>query len=1136
MTSDNSPRVVILSDRVADEDELGSHQSIADSIADLISSDQDGRSIALTGSWGSGKSSVVEMLKQKLGGDTRLFLYNAWAHERDPLHRSFLERLGDFLSETNWISCRNWIKKRAMLAKKRETTRTTHNRKPTVAGVFFGLSVFLSPIGLVLLNQLKWDGTDSLCHQMGSFLSILPILVGLVCLGLSYCTKDEDKQKRLRSVLSTDSSDTTTNDTYRTPEPTAIEFRRYYGELLAECLHIPERRLVIVVDNLDRLDAPNALAVWSTMKTFLENSSIDSETWSGRVWLIVPFAPTAAERLWNGDTSKGKENGDAAERSGRGGLAVSFIEKTFQVSFHVPAPVLSNWEEYFMTMLRQALPDEKDDERLHLVGRVFSHKKVKGVEAPTPREIKVFINRVGALYRQWHSDIKLPVLALYAAIENDKGLVEKLRTENESIAGQVLPPYLGDDYLRLLAAVHYNVQPDEADHVLLGPKLVNIIESNQAEEFSKMRALTGFEGVLERSVEERVAYWITEDRSTIAWLACQLDDGGEMGRSARNTWDILCRTAKKVGAWQYIDEHIGMGLVQLLKHWKEDSDFAAKVLDAISMTEPEPAEDDQTGGSVAAEPWLKSCALVQEWVLDRFGSDIVSQHFRCPGDAKMYLAIVSHAIDGGFSPSLIGNLRPKVPASDIVEEITKVVADGKYSATMRKVVENLAAMKIGCPWESLTKAAFTRTQAPNELEPEELAALLGTLKDLESFTQQAPAGLTALATKAHIFHHIHTMHGKQHSPSMALCLYLILKYNANALVATARGNSANGVHVFNDMKVKPSICGYALDDLITVLIGAGETSLLIGSLAEDKSVEPLRLELVRRLAQREDILDLVPVQDFVSQEIDFYNALRSEDATYQTIVNGYIRDASLIDSLVEESFVPGLASLYCAVLLSPDATNEKYSAWLVSKLRQVSENRWVSELDAVYCSLYDLLASLRTKDVEIGLEVQFRNALRTYIDKLNAGSPPNADLGGVWTDMLGSLDEDYRKTFISETIDNMIDASTSYAKTIQLFGAALLDCERLNIAKDNIIQKGFTNFIKYERIDELHWFSNVIKECPDVLKKARRENRKTFKGEVANLLAKGELEEEILAVLSEIGETIGVKPANDKKEDTSESE
>ena len=87
-------------------------------------------------------------------------------------------------------------------------------------------------------------------------------------------------------------------------------------------------------------------------------------------------------------------------------VASSFIEKTFHIRFEVPRPLVSRWHAHLLGMLEKAFPkhyiDElfRREEEFHAVYRVLSaYLQPKG-RLPTPRELIVFVNQIGALHRQ----------------------------------------------------------------------------------------------------------------------------------------------------------------------------------------------------------------------------------------------------------------------------------------------------------------------------------------------------------------------------------------------------------------------------------------------------------------------------------------------------------------------------------------------------------------------------------------------------------------------------------------------------------------------------------------------------------------------------------------------------------------
>src|SRR5699024_7425991 len=104
-----------LSDEPVEQDDFKgqSHDKVAEALVKLISKNKGGYAIGLEGSWGSGKSTVINIAEDKLedkGEEILFFPFDAWARQGDPIRRSFLELLINFLSEKRIINKKNWSK------------------------------------------------------------------------------------------------------------------------------------------------------------------------------------------------------------------------------------------------------------------------------------------------------------------------------------------------------------------------------------------------------------------------------------------------------------------------------------------------------------------------------------------------------------------------------------------------------------------------------------------------------------------------------------------------------------------------------------------------------------------------------------------------------------------------------------------------------------------------------------------------------------------------------------------------------------------------------------------------------------------------------------------------------------------
>jgi energy-coupling factor transporter ATP-binding protein EcfA2 len=154
-----------LPDEPVEQDEFGSHERVADALYKTVMEGEGGKAIALVGSWGSGKSTFIKILegKVKCRENLAVFVFDTWAHQGDPLRRSFLERLAEFLKERGWIGDETYNEVKEKLTQRKETVIT--ETRPVLTGwgkvlVFF---LILLPLGSALVNVegrsfWKWVG------------------------------------------------------------------------------------------------------------------------------------------------------------------------------------------------------------------------------------------------------------------------------------------------------------------------------------------------------------------------------------------------------------------------------------------------------------------------------------------------------------------------------------------------------------------------------------------------------------------------------------------------------------------------------------------------------------------------------------------------------------------------------------------------------------------------------------------------------------------------------------------------------------------------------------------------------------------------------------------------------------------
>jgi energy-coupling factor transporter ATP-binding protein EcfA2 len=494
-------RPVLLDDEPSSADELGAHERIANALAGLILTSPTGKSVCIDGDWGSGKSTIIKLLRQKLsnaGGQAtspsesgqgtlpgrialngsndappavHFFTYDAWVHSGDSLRREFLSSLIDgIFAETDWLdsdsrptSKKRWEEKKLELAR-------SMRRVEKETGLTFSL---LGRMSAVL--SVSWLAASTLLPKFDAHVESMDVtdkaawlVIALLATGaLSQVTAALWQSNggfsiagvidKVGALFVNKGVSKETVSTVETPEPNSVQFQDTFGEYVSEALKSGERRLVMVVDNLDRVDADQQRAIWALLSSFVDNPFLSRNPWSKKVWVLVPLA---RERSL-----------DAISKDGK---ASDFFDKIFQVTFRVPPPVLSGWKDMLFALLGTAFAGESEDER-HDIIRVYE-SSLELDRLPTPRSLKLFVNELVVLSLQWDTTFPLTHLAAYAAQARMPDVLQALRLN--TIPTKDSERLLNTQLRPTFAALFFNVaDTKKANYLLLHPRLSSLLET-----------------------------------------------------------------------------------------------------------------------------------------------------------------------------------------------------------------------------------------------------------------------------------------------------------------------------------------------------------------------------------------------------------------------------------------------------------------------------------------------------------------------------------------------------------------------------------------------------------------------------------------------------------------------------------
>ncbi|MCK9506190.1 MAG: KAP family NTPase [Porticoccaceae bacterium] len=551
----------VLYEQVSDEDlfEDKPHEKVSDTLYKIIEKASKGLTIGLEGNWGSGKSTVINLLKNKLERDsgqrTLFFMFDAWAHDGDPLRKIFLESLILAIDPHDKDPELSEIKYEVSARKKSIDVKT--KKAASKLGKFLSASALFIPVGAALLSAVDyekvltpWNGFWNGPHWLvwfGLLLSLSPVLVLLMWAFFG----DTKEGRRTWDVFESTSREDYTQDITEDGERTSIEFERFFARILDYTLGQPDKsqydRAVIVIDNLDRVEPEHAKNIWSTLQTFFQHRASATNKhspWGDRLWFIVPFDRAGLSRIWETD-SKGNNSGIY-----QNGLAPSFLGKSFQLTAGVPEPVMSAWVDYLDVCIEKSLSGWPERQR-KAISETYQRFGSNLEQSPTPREIRFTINQAGMLGLAWGGKVSAEAICLFAILRQ-RSSERELRVDllKEGLPKGYQSRIPESDIKSELAGLLFGVSKDKGMQLLLAPEIHTALRDADGKHLAEL------------AERHSRAFWVVWEAKKSAWLPTDThtDDYKIAFTSA------ICRGLS--GHFH----HLTHDILQLEKVWKDSVD------------------------------------------------------------------------------------------------------------------------------------------------------------------------------------------------------------------------------------------------------------------------------------------------------------------------------------------------------------------------------------------------------------------------------------------------------------------------------------------------------------------------------------------------------------------------------------
>lgn len=362
------------------------HEGIAETVKNIVLTCPTPFTIGLFGRWGTGKSTITNLLQGKLeGGGVIVVNFDVWKYEKDSLRRTFLQSVVDVFKE------KHILEKDYTLEKDLYQTITINSEGETKFswGRFKKLIPYL--IGSYIITFLVFmllRGTENASMILLESL-IIPILLVVL--------------QDVKNIVVTDQRSTTYNS-IESPE----QFETKFQEVLR---HSKGKKVAIVIDNLDRCSHKKATELLSTIKTFLEVPKNKAEC-----IFIIPCDDDAIkehlENIYGGDSSI-KEKPKVFDSD-------EFLRKFFNTYIRIPDFIDTELQDYTEELLKETKVKKLDNSEVAYV--------ITTAFRDNPRQIKQFINTLLSHYllAKEREECQKPLIIPKGTITDNVGFLTKL--------------------------------------------------------------------------------------------------------------------------------------------------------------------------------------------------------------------------------------------------------------------------------------------------------------------------------------------------------------------------------------------------------------------------------------------------------------------------------------------------------------------------------------------------------------------------------------------------------------------------------------------------------------------------------------------------------------------------------------
>lgn len=1140
----------ILTDDPADDDKFGTHKKLAEVIEAEILNAQYGRSIAIVGDWGSGKSTIINLLRRRLMSPelppAHVFIYDAWAHQGDQLRRAFLDDLIASLQTQNLISLRQARKATDKIWNRVETTTTTIEPLMRRHAKWLLFMLALIPFGWKLFDipaasEKFWCDFFTIRNVLGALMLLaLPLSVGGFWLankcGPKWLKKfffDDDYKNDGFSVLSfflEKVSGKAERKRIKSPADSIGEFRGVFSKLLIYMQgKEPNVRLVIVIDNIDRIPADQAREFWSTMQTFFGDGGGSRKSFPQKYWLIAPFSEQALASTFQDKPPKSggekpvSDMDDKAQERMR-----SYIDKTFGLAFYVPPPILAHWRKYLLDRLKEAF-FEHDEHDLLGVRDLYDYTVRGAPEKIMPRSMKLFVNALVALYRQRGDEIPLPIMAIY---ELRKSAIKK----GEMISAE----FLSADDRRVIdwpewrsqvGALQFGVTPKVANQLLLQEPMIAALREGAGDKLKQQEDSPGFFDILPGAVFLHIGNTQPPSGAVLAQTATVLDHLEGKADSALNfVWQSMRKRLPAV-TWENFGQASAKGVSAIIAQTPQAERGALRKAVVTSFAQSTPPERGATWASlkVSAVNWLELVAVV----IEPTDSEAVS----IPGTATFAVQVLEQLVSAGTGKKIAERILPAQSVDELVSAIVENIAEGRPPEMAQEFISHLeSVLPVGAKWADAIAATSARLSAPIA----DLEEFTSQLRFLNALAANVPASnalavVKELSSQGHLPHYYRAF--RRDLAARAEIMVATLLANPSYERANEFQNSGAGDGAFRPLFETPTSDGDIVAAAAEIFERFGISGHLITIATQHAFSKTMAVELLAGILKNPE--GKKPISLSASAVLganSFFYEQRAK-ISLSALISRLVERPQLVQLLSEASFDVGFSFMYAAVLNATKIASERdaYLAFIKSGIDGLDSSAWERLLLVPRDSADDILSlclEIRALVPMYSLRTAAQDAILAQVRNVGAGTLAISDeLKERLEVAVNLLDSGLRASLGKNVVDDMIaEYDAKYTgRILLLFNSQIM----LGLAtdRDQVARRILSPIVSHPETISVAWVNRFLESNPSFLVSLSSDSKTELIDRTLQTLANEQTDEVLAAELHKTKSLLGIK---DKAKDVAD--